>query len=283
MSKKVGVVILNFKVKDRALNCIKSVQKSTYSNIEIVVVDNNSQDGLEEALPKGVEFIQTGENLGYTGGNNVGIAKALEMGAEYVFIINPDTEITPSTIKNLLEFAEDHPKGGIFGSKVYFEDRKTLWFAGGQFDVANVLGSHRGVDQKDEGQYDTAEQTTYVTGGAMFVRAEVLKEVGLFDEQYFMYYEDSDLCYRAKRAGWEIWYVPSAVVYHGNGKSAGVGSPLQDYFITRNRMLYAKKFLPFRTQFALFREALKNFGMLTRRMAFTDFLTGNLGKGSFIK
>ncbi len=283
MIKKIGVVILNFKVKDLAVECIKSIQKSTYSKIEIIVVDNNSQDGLEESLPKGVEFLQTGANLGYTGGNNNGIKKALEMGADYIFVINPDAEITPSTIKNLVEFAEDHPEGGIFGPKVLFADKKTLWFAGGQFDLANVLGSHRGVDQKDQGQYDKPEQTQYVTGGAMFIRAEVLSQVGLFDEQYFMYYEDSDLCYRAHKKGWELWYVPTAVVYHGNGKSAGLGSPLQDYFITRNRMLYAKKFLSLRTQFALFREALRNFGNPVRRMAFVDFMTGNLGKGSFIK
>jgi len=281
---KVAVVILNFKVKEETLKCVASVEKSDYHDIEIIVVDNNSGDGIEEELPKNNKtvFIQSNDNLGYTGGNNLGIRRALEDKADYIFILNPDTEVTHTTISSLVIESEKE-QAVIIGPKILFGDRKTIWYAGGLLDLANVLGGHRGVDELDKGQYNKVEETEFVTGGAMFVKSEVFEKVGLFDEKYFMYLEDSDLCFKAKKMGFKILYNPKAVVYHENAKSAGLGSPLQDYFITRNRMYFASKFLSFRTRFALFREAIRNIRSSIRRLAFFDFLSGNMGKGSYIK
>ena len=280
---KVAVVILNFKVKEETLKCIASVKRSTFKDLEIIVVDNHSSDGLASAISsdKKVVFIQNSDNLGYTGGNNVGIKKALEDEADFIFILNPDTTVEPKAVKNLV--AELSTEGvGIVGPKILFSDRKTIWYAGGHLDLANVLGGHRGVDEKDSGQYDQIEETENVTGGAMMVKREVFEKIGLFDDRYFLYYEDSDFCFRARKAGFRLMYVPTAVVYHDNARSTGLGSPLQDYFITRNRMLFASKFLPFRTRLALIREALKNFKIPARRRALIDFLTDNFGRGGFI-
>lgn len=281
---KVAVVILNFKVCKETLKCVNSVIKSDYQKMEIIVVDNNSGDDIEKEIKgmEGVLFIQSKGNLGYTGGNNLGINKALENGADYIFILNPDTEVEKNTISSLVVGAEKE-QAGISGPKILFSDKETIWYAGGILDLANVLGRHRGVDEKDKGQYDKIEKTEFVTGGAMFVKSDVFKKIGLFDEKYFMYLEDSDFCYRAKRAGFKILYNPKAVIYHENAKSAGLGSSLQDYFITRNRMLFAAKFLPFRTKFALLREAFKNILNSVKRLALFDFLMGNFGKGSFIR
>lgn len=278
---KVIVIILNFKVKALTIKCVESVKKSTYP-VKIIVVDNKSEDGLDLEINKfkDVEFIQTGKNLGFTGGNNFGIKKALANGADLVLILNPDTTTNKDCIKNLVEGMEEIG-AGVVGPKIYFKDEKTIWYAGGVMDKLNVLGKHRGVDQKDQGQYEKVIETDYVSGAAMMVKREVFENVGLFDERYFLYYEDSDFCERAKKTGYKIMYLPKAMVYHANAQSAGLGSPLQDYYITRNRMLYAKKFLPLRTQLALLREALKNLGNPNRRLALWDFLTGNLGKGSF--
>lgn len=277
----VAVIILNYKVKDLTLGCIASVQNSDYKDFKIYVVDNNSEDELETAVKqiKDVKFIQIGVNLGYTGGNNVGIKQALKDGAEFIFILNPDTTIHPNCIPESLKVVSN-PEVGIVGPKILFGDKKTIWYAGGILDKLNVVGKHRGVDEKDCGQYDDLEATDYVSGAAMIVKRGVFDSIGLFDDRYFLYYEDSDFCFRAKQAGFKIMYVSRAVVYHKNAQSTGLGSPLQDYYITRNRMLFASKFLPFRTQLALYREALRNIAIPSRRKALFDFLIGRLGRGS---
>ncbi len=280
--KKVSVVILNFKVKDELLKCLDSVKRSDYDSLEIIVVDNSSGDGLEEELKTSlnIEFIQTGKNLGYSGGNNVGIKAAIKNHADYILVLNPDTLVKKDTISKMVKGLEKYD-AGVVCPKIYFEDGKTIWYAGKDFDKLNVLGKHRGLDQQDKGQFDQ-EVETEANGAAMLVKQEVFEKVGLFDERFFLYLEDSDFSLRVKESGFKIMYIPSAVVIHKNAKSTGLGSSLQDYFITRNRMLFASKYLPFRTRFALFREALRNIGNPARRLALFDFLLGKFGKGSYI-
>ncbi|RJQ27897.1 glycosyltransferase family 2 protein [Candidatus Parcubacteria bacterium] len=284
MGKDVAVVILNYGHKEQTIECVQSVQKSTYKNLIIIVVDNEQNSGLFLQLQEtpNVIFIQNKSNTGYTGGNNLGIKKAISLNVNYIFVLNPDTLIDVNAIKNLV-IAANQEGVGIVGPKILFEDKKTIWYAGGFFDKANVLGYHRGLDEVDEGKYDSIDDVDYITGAAMLIKVEVIKKVGLFDEKYFLYYEDSDYCWRVKTSGYKIIYVPKAVIYHKNAQSTGLGSPLQDYFITRNRLLFASKFLSFRTKFALLREAVKNLNNCNRRKALIDFLIGNLGKGSLIR
>ncbi len=286
MSKiyKVSVVILNYKSKDLILKCLKSVLNSDYKNLQITIVDNDSKDDLEAEVNKFPEvlYIQNSQNLGYTGGNNIGIKKALDSEADYIFILNPDTTILKDTISKLVKGSEKY-NAGIVTPKIYFDQSRTIWYAGKIIDLNNVLASHIGVDQEDQGQFDKDLDILDVTGAAMLIKREVFERIGLFDERYFLYYEESDLSFRAKKANFKLMYIYSAVVYHKNAQSTGLGSPLQDYFITRNRMLFASKFLPLRTRFALFREGLRNLGNKTKRMAFIDFLLGKFGKGSFLK
>lgn len=280
VEEKVAMVILNYKVRDLTLECVESVQRSSYKNLTIYVVDNASSDGIEDRIknyPK-IKFFQTGSNLGYTGGNNYGIRKALADGADFIFILNPDTTIDPECIKECLKLMKGE-NVGVVGPKVLFGDRKTIWYAGGILDKENVLGTHRGVDEKDSGQYDQNIETDYVSGAAMMVKAKMIDRIGLFDDRYFLYYEDSDLCLRAKRAGFKIMYAYKGVVYHKNAQTTILGSPLQDYYMTRNRLLFAFKFLPFRTRFALLREVLKKVYIASKRKALLDFLLGDFGKG----
>ena len=287
-------MILNYKVKEQALKCIDSVKKSTFKNLDIILVDNNSEDGIGEEFKddREVTFIQNSVNSGYSGGNNLGIGEALRIKDDYIFVLNPDTTIEKDTIGNLVEgmeklgadlaspkiyFASDSEQK----SSAHFAKSKRIWYAGSNFDFANVLGQHRGVNEEDKGQYNEPVETEGITGGAFMAKESVFDKIGLFDGRYFLYYEDADLSLRAKKAGFKIMYIPSAVVFHKNAQSTGLGSPLQDYFITRNRMLFAKKFLPFRTRFALLREALRNLGNPMRRLALWDFLAGNFGRGGF--
>lgn len=281
--KKVAVIILNYKLKDLTIRCIKSVLSSSYGNYLVVVVDNNSGDGIEKEIsnmPK-TSFTQSGENLGYAGGNNLGIKKALQQNVDYIFVLNPDTEVEGKTIENLLKAAEEN-LADIAGPKIYFKEKnkKIIWYAGGIFDRDNVLGSHKGVNEKDQRQYNQNEETDFVTGAAILIKSTVFDKIGLFDERYFLYLEDLDFCLRAKKAGLKVMYLPEAIVWHSNAQSTGLGSKLQDYYITRNRMLLASKFLSLRTRIALFREVFKSIIDSTKRKALIDFLTGSFGKGN---
>ncbi len=279
---KVAVVILNYKLRDLVLNCIKSVEQSTYKNKITIVVDNNSNDGLSEKLQvsKDLIFIQNKENSGYTGGNNLGIKEALKQNADYVLILNPDTTVDENAIEILIQKSQKLA-AQIVCPKIYFSDSNKIWFAGGVLDLNNVLGSNRGVNEEDKGQFNKDEEMELVTGACMMVQKDVFAKIGLFDERYFLYYEDTDFCFRARKKGFKIMYIPEAVVYHKNAQATELGSPLQDYFITRNRMLFASKFLSLRTKFALIREAIRNYRIPARRKALKDYLIGTFGKGSY--
>lgn len=282
-SDLISVVILNYRLADQVIRCIKSVKQSTYPNIKIIVVDNASGDDIQQQISlfkdESTELILSDQNLGYSGGNNLGIKRALDLNSKYILVLNPDTVIDKSTIKKMHQLMEDQ-KLDLATPKIYFlNDQRPpiIWYAGGILDLNNVLGSHRGVDQVDQGQFDQLQETEYLTGAAIMAKAEVFKKIGLFDERYFLYYEDSDFSYRARLAGYKLWYLPQAVIYHQNAQTTGLGSPRQDYYITRNRFLFAWKFLPWRTRFALVREGLRNFNNPIRRRAMIDFFTNRLG------
>lgn len=296
---KIAVVVLNYNGLENTLECLESLRKCDTGSheAEIIVVDNNSQDGSQEALGKlkDIYLVQNADNLGYSGGNNVGIKKALSLGADYIFVLNNDTLVDKNILINLVHAAS---AGDIISPKIYFapgfefhkeryssRDRgKVIWYAGGAIDWANIIGRHLGVDEVDKGQFARRHQIDLATGAAMFVKRAVFEKTGLFDEKYFLYLEDMDFCVRAKKAGFKIIFEPAAIVWHKNASSSGgSGSPLQDYFITRNRLLFAAKYAKLKTKLAVLRQILGQINQKTKRMALLDFATFNFGKGSFLK
>ena len=296
---KLAIVILNFNGLDDTLACLDSIKKLIDDGIgvETIVVDNFSSDGSQEALSKikDINFIQNQDNLGYAGGNNVGIKYALKRRADAVLILNNDTIVDQKLILNLVTVLD---KGDIISPKIYFAKGfefhrsryasknlgKVIWSAGGEIDWSNVLGKHLGVDEVDKGQFAKRKQITFATGACIFVKREVFEKIGYFDEKYFLYLEDMDFCVRAKNAKFKIIFEPSAVVWHKNaGSSGGSGSVLQDYFITRNRLLFAYKYASLKTKFAVLRQVLRQIKNPIKRKALFDFLTLNFGKGSYIK
>ena len=299
--KRIAVVILNWNRKSDTLECLKSVFTLDASRFTLVpiVVDNASTDGSVEAFKKlkNITLVKNKDNLGYTGGNNEGIKKALELGADFIMVLNNDTILDKDLVKELLGAAEDKKDAGIFTPKIYFEegfefhkDRykkselgKVIWAAGGKIDWDNVFGENRGVDEVDRGQYDRVEEVDFGTGACLFVRREVFEKCGMFNNKYFMYYEDTDFCEFAKRNGFRIVYVPAAKLWHKVAQSSGIGSSLNDYFISRNRMLFGVMYAPLRTKFALLRESWKLllFGRPWQRRGVLDFYIGNFGKGSW--
>ena len=151
-------------------------------------------------------------------------------------------------------------------------------------DWKNVVGSHRGVDEVDHGQYEKCESTDFVSGCCLMVRREVLEKVGFFDPKYYLYYEDNDFCQRAKKAGFKIIYEPKAYLWHKNaGSAGGSGSHLQDYYTTRNRLLFGIKYAPVKSKLALIKEGTKLLikGRKWQKRGVMDFYLNNFGKGSY--
>ncbi|HSW87660.1 MAG TPA: glycosyltransferase family 2 protein [Candidatus Saccharimonadales bacterium] len=301
--KKVFAVAINFNKEDVTFAWLDSIQKVKTPNftLDIVIVDNASTKPFvlnKERKKDNVHVIRNEENTGFTGGNNIGMQYALDHGAEYLLIINNDTIVDVNLIHNLLTVLDSDPKIGLTTSKIYFakghefhKDRykkedlgKVFWYAGGYTDWANVRSVHRGVDEVDHGQYDTAEKIDFASGCCMLIKREVLEKVGLFDKRGFMYYEDAILCERIKKAGYELWYVPSAVLWHVNAASSGgSGNQLQDYFLTRNQMLFGMMYAPIRSKIALIRQSIRYLltGRSKQKQGIKDFYLGHFGKGTY--
>ena len=239
---------MNWNGKTDTLDCLRSLRKLRYPERTIIVVDNGSTDGSVAALRPlasdgSVELVESNANLGYAGGNNLGIRHALERGAEFILVLNNDTTVDPSLLDELVSAADRHPEAGCFGPWIYYmHDRDRLWFASAQWSPDAVAFGFPGKNRTaSEMSLETAS-TAYVCGAALFFRASVARQIGLLDERFFLVYEESDWCYRARRAGFECLTVPAARVWHKVGTSFGSeDSPLRTYFSVRNKLLWAEK------------------------------------------
>lgn len=301
---KISIVILNWNGYKDTLECLKSIRKLQIREfeLELVVVDNASADKSIEKimgnkLNKDVKVIGNIENLGFAGGNNVGMKYAIEKGADFILVLNNDTTVKNNLIVELLDAAERHKDAGILTPLIYFypgfefhKERYTktdaghvIWAAGGMIDWDNVLASNFGVDDTDIGQYITEYERDFATGACMFIRREVIEQIGYFDEKYFLYLEDADYSVRAKRAGWKVIFVPEARIWHKVSQSSSIGGDLNDYFISRNRLLFGMRYVPLRAKFALFRESLRllGSGREWQKRGVKDFFAARFGKGSW--
>lgn len=303
--KKVFAVAINFNKEDVTFTWLDSMQKIATPGftLDIVIVDNASTKPFvltKERKKENVHVIRSEENTGFTGGNNIGMQYALDHGAEYILVINNDTIADKNVVKNLLEVLDSKPYIGLTTPKIYFakghefhkdtykkEDLgKVFWYAGGYTDWANVKSIHRGVDEVDQGQYDKVEKVDFASGCCMLIKREVLEKTGLFEKRGFMYYEDAILCEQIKRAGYELWYVPTAVIWHVNAASSGgSGNQLQDYFLTRNQMLFGMMYAPLRTKIALIRQSIRYIvkGRPKQKQGIRDYYLGRFGKGTYFQ
>lgn len=300
---KIAVIILNWNGKEDSIACIDSIKRQHIKNtsFQIIVVDNNSNDNSVEEIKNkfpSTTILSNKKNIGFAEGNNVGIRYAMERDFDYIVILNNDTIVNNKLLQELIAGFENNNKIGIVVPKILFakgfeyhkenytssEKGKVIWYAGGIIDWRNVMGYHRGVDEVDRGQYDKAEETDYATGCCFMIRRTVLEKVGLFDARFFLYYEDNDLSMRVKKAGFSIYYAPKALLWHKNaGSAGGSGSALQDYYITRNRLLFGIKHAPLRAKVSLLKESiwlLKN-GRVWQKKGIWDFYLQRFGKGSY--
>jgi GT2 family glycosyltransferase len=306
---KIFVTIINFNGQKDTLNCLDSLSKIEVLDFElnVIVVDNASADDSFRAISNfqfpisnktSIKFIRSKENLGFAGGQNLGIKYALENGADYVLVLNNDVILDKNLIIELLKTFQEQSDCGIVSPKIYFapgfefhKNRyqksdlgKVIWYAGGKMDWKNVIAYHNGVDEVDKGQFQNLEQIEFASGCCEMIKKEVFEKIGLFDERFFLYYEDNDLSQKARLKNFKIYFQPKAIMWHMNaGSTGGSGSNLQDYYITRNRLLFGFKYAPLRAKLAIVRESIKFIikGRKSQKRGALDFYLRKFGKGNF--
>lgn len=253
---KVSIITVNFNqslVTEQFLASIEST--NTYSNIEIIVVDNGSQTNM---LPEwktkypGITFIRSDSNLGFAGGNNIGVNEAT---GEYLFFVNNDTEFTEGLVQSLVDQLDRHPEIGIVSPKIrYFDKPDTLQYAGyTPMNYYTCRNATIGQFEKDNGQYDdTTGPTGYAHGAAMMVRREAIDKAGLMAENFFLYYEEMDWCDHIRKVGYQTWVEPRALIYHKESVTVGKASTLKEYFMNRNRILFIRRNAPLHAKLIFF-------------------------------
>lgn len=238
----ISVIIVNYNGKDYLEQCLRSLATQTICDHEVIVVDNASSDGsvayLEEHFPE-AKVLQSGENFGFAGGVNAGIRAA---SGEYIMTLNNDTRVDPDCLFHLLAVMDQDESVGMVAAKMLFFDRRIN--STGICISRSGAAWDRGMYEEDCGQYDRIEEVFGPCAGAALYRRLMLDEVGLFDEDFFLYMEDVDLAFRGRLLGWRCVYTHHARVYHIHGGTAGVGSELVVYYGNRNILWYVLKDYP---------------------------------------
>lgn len=307
MKNHISIVIVNYNTPDDTKATIQSLSEINHSGFDyqIVVVDNGSKELLtfnKAFLKKNnkVDLLRSESNLGFSGGNNLGIQHAIDhYDSDYYLLLNSDTIVDKNFLQALYEMMKKDPKIGLACSKIYFhkgyeffensynesEKHRVLWYVGGKVDWTNLLSYHIGIDEVDRGQFDVASETDYATGCAMMISREVIERVGRLDDRFFLYSEDVDFSLRVHKAGLKVMYCPDSVVYHKIGRSSGgAGSPLQQYYQTRNRLFLTFRHATFMSKLTalhLIFNILQK-GNKSERKAVFDLLLGRMGKQAFV-
>lgn len=242
---KVAIVILNWNGLADTVECLDSLVKIAYPNYETVVIDNGSRGNdvqtLKEKYRESIHLISNRKNEGFAGGCNIGIKWALENNAAYVLLLNNDTTGSKNFLRELVEVARNNERIGIVGPKVYhYDEPNSIATAGGKINFWTGNTPLIGRSSIDHGQFDCIKEVDFVSGCALLIKVETIRKIGMLDERYFAYYEETDLCARARRGGWQIVFVPNARIWHKGGRFTKSGE-IPMYYMTRNRFLFMKK------------------------------------------
>jgi GT2 family glycosyltransferase len=258
--KPVSVILLNCNNTPDTLECLASLRGLDYPAVDVVVVENGSREPctpvVRERFPE-ARVLESPVNLGFTGGNNLGIADALRRGAAYVWVLNNDTVVEPGSLSALVAVAEGDPRIGVAGSKIrFYQQRDVIDYAGGYVDAWRGHAGHVGLGELDRGQYDRVRDVDFVTGCSFLARREMVEQVGAFDEALFIYWEDVDWCARARAAGWRVVYAPGSLIFHKGGQPAVGGaaanvSASRLYLCARNSLRYMGRYHPARLPVAM--------------------------------
>ena len=300
--QKIIISILHYNNIEDTINCLKSLLKLDLSNIDVetIVLDNGSKIELKVNVSEfdkiGLKVVRSNQNTGFAKGHNLIYEKIQDKEFNYFLILNNDCTMDEDSIKRLIDIFQND-KAGVAVPKIYFtkgyefhgerykenDKGKVLWYAGGKMDWEHVMSRHLGIDEVDKRQYEEMKQIDFATGACQLIKKEVIEKVGLFDEKYFLYYEDADLSQRILRAGFKILYQPKSIAWHNNAGASGSGSALHDYYLTRNRMLFGMKYAPLKIKALLIKESMRIFvtGRKWQRIGIRDYYLHKFNKGSF--
>ncbi len=296
-TKRIGVVIVHYNNANNVRECLLSLGNTTNAaDLHPIIVDNASAESVSEVVAEyegNITLLRLEENTGFTGANNHGIQWAIEnLQSDVVILLNDDTVVEKSALETLIATMRSNTKIGAAVPKIYFNPGnefhsgyeknqigRVFWYGGGVIDWTEVVAFHRAVDEVDRGQYSRPENTPFATGCCVALSTTALKKHGLFDEKYFLYFEDVDLSCRLTRAGYRVRYQPNAVIWHKNAGSSGSGSDLHRYYQTRNRYLFGLRYAPVRTKIFLIKHMWQQYraGDRIMKRAILDVLRKNYG------
>jgi hypothetical protein len=247
----VSIITVNYNQAEVTCALLESLNKTTYPNLEVIVVDNHSTEDdpaiIKQRFPN-IVFIQNPINYGFAAGNNYGLMRAR---GEYIMLLNNDIEVPPGFLEPLVAKLENHPEIGAVSPRIkFYYQPDTIQYAGyTPIDRITMRNTAIGYHEKDRGQYNEDRETAYAHGAAMMVPMRVVKEIGLMSYIFFLYYEEADWCERILRAGYKIYYVGSTYVLHKESVSTGRLSALKIYYLNRNRIVFMRRNLQGKTYF----------------------------------
>ncbi len=301
MKPHVAVIVVNYSQEDYTTICLESLAKISAPNFDyhIFLVDNGSPQPY--VVPKKLAILpltllRSNSNLGFTGGNNLGIYTAIEKyNSQYIFLLNNDATVNANCLSLLIEDLEQDAQEGLISPLIYFspgrayhknsyhanQQNKVVWYAGGCIDWTTLACFHRGVDEVNRGQFNHLFFTDFCTGCCVLIKREVLEKVGFLDKRFFVYYEDTDLSLRAKAVGYIARFEPKAVAYHSNASSSGgSGSQVHIYYQERNKLLLAWLHGDITAKKAMILTMIYDVfsGQKLKMLAVWHFLAGQFGK-----
>jgi len=236
----ISIITVNYNGFKLTLDMIDSIKKYLFVPYEIIVVDNGSIENEAEKIGKlftEVTVVRSDKNLGFAGGNNLGIKRAK---GDYIFLLNNDTYIIDDSIKYLCEFLDENSQYGAVSPKIKFASSNLVQFAGyTPLSKITIRNSMFGYKEDDKGQFDFSHETPYVHGAAVMVKRKIFEKVGFMSEIFFLYYEELDWSERIKKDGYMIGYDPKCQIFHRESSTTGVESSLKIFYMTRNRLLFS--------------------------------------------
>jgi GT2 family glycosyltransferase len=241
MIPRVTALVLNWNDWRSTVQCVKTLQALEFREVCLLVVDNDSRDASVETLRRtleDVEILQTQSNLGYAGGNNVGIRRAFEMGSEYVLVINPDVSLDPAALSVMIAHCDRNSKLAAVCPVVRWKsDRSRVWFGGGRISWLTATANH----EHSAPLSGRLHLSDWATGSCILLSTQALRQVGLFDVGMFLYWEEVDLCERLREAGFSVAVAPDAAAYHAVSTSVGIDSARGWYYFSRNAFRFFVK------------------------------------------